>query len=177
MEWATIDYTMCVAFFFILSGYVLSHAYGEAILAGKINLLAYIVLRLARLYPLHILTAVVMVVLLINENASGAITRGRALETIFLMQSLFTGGWSLNAPSWSIGAEFWAGLIIVPLCSRHPYLRAFALCAAAAAFVAVDFDAGFMAATPSATERRWDVSRSAGVCRSFLSSTSRCLAG
>jgi peptidoglycan/LPS O-acetylase OafA/YrhL len=142
---STIDYTMCVAFFFILSGYVLSHAYGEAILAGTINLRDYIVLRLARLYPLHILTAIVMAVLLINQYGSGAITRGGVFETVFLMQSIFTGGWSLNAPSWSIGAEFWAGLIIVPVCSRSLYLCAFALCAAAAAFIVVDLDAGFMA--------------------------------
>ncbi len=141
----TIDFTLCVAFFFILSGYVLSQAYGEAIRSGRMTIRGFIFARFARLYPLHVATALVMAAALLVMRQRSEITPLRLFETLTLTQSLFSGNWSLNAPSWSIGAEFWGGLIMLALCGRSSAARAIALVVAAIALIAIDRRGGFIA--------------------------------
>ena len=46
-----------VSFFFLLSGFVLSYSYKERVLNHSLSYLKYSLLRLARLSPLHLLTA------------------------------------------------------------------------------------------------------------------------
>jgi peptidoglycan/LPS O-acetylase OafA/YrhL len=72
------------------------------------------------------------------------------METVTLTQSLFSGGWSLNLPSWSIGAEFWCGFIMLPLLWPWRWGRAAAILVAGTLFVAADLNGGFIA---SATGR------------------------
>lgn len=47
---------LAVDLFFILSGFVLSHTYGERIAKGRVGFCDYLVARLARLYPLFLAT-------------------------------------------------------------------------------------------------------------------------
>src|SRR3954464_14566979 len=60
-------FSMCVAFFFILSGYVLTHAYGtELRKPGFDSVRAFLVIRLARLYPLHIVTWAIVFAVIVH---------------------------------------------------------------------------------------------------------------
>jgi peptidoglycan/LPS O-acetylase OafA/YrhL len=147
-----IDYTLCVVFFYVLSGYVLSYAYGDAIGSRRMSAYDFVVIRIARLYPLHILTAAFVAVswtawfLLLHHgppNVSKPTASG-VLETITLTQSLFTAGWSLNTPSWSIAAELWCGLIILPLCSCSRMLRSVAVVVCVLAYIATALKGGFI---------------------------------
>jgi peptidoglycan/LPS O-acetylase OafA/YrhL len=150
-----LDFSLCVVFFYILSGYVLAYAYGDAIGSGRMTAYDFVVIRIARLYPLHFLTAAFVAVMwtisvvlfhhglsnLSNPTISGV------LETVTLTQSLFTGGWSLNTPSWSIAAELWCGLIVLPLCSSSRMLRGIAVVVCVLAYVATTMNGGFIGST------------------------------
>jgi peptidoglycan/LPS O-acetylase OafA/YrhL len=146
------DFTLCVLFFFILSGYVLAYAYGDAIASGKMGTYEFLVVRFARLYPLHILTAAIVGAMW----TSAVLFRGHhppdftilgVIETVTLTQSLFSGGWSLNLPSWSIGAEFWCGLLMLPLLWPSRWGHATAILLGAVLFVTADLYGGFIAST------------------------------
>lgn len=52
-----------VSFFFMLSGFILSYAYGQRVADGTFSTRAFIAKQLTRLYPLHLLTFAVMVLL------------------------------------------------------------------------------------------------------------------
>jgi peptidoglycan/LPS O-acetylase OafA/YrhL len=80
-----------------------------------------------------------------HHQADLTVDLGNVLENITLTQSLFTGHWSLNTPSWSIGAEFWCGLIILPLCSSSRTLRSVAVIVCILAFIGTDVSGGFLA--------------------------------
>lgn len=149
---SNLDYSLCVVFFYILSGYVLAYAYGEAIGSDRMTAYDFAVIRIARLYPLHILTAAFVAVMwsvsvvLVHHGLSNLSkpTATGVLETITLTQSLFTGGWSLNTPSWSIAAELWCGLIMLPLCSSSRMLRAVAVLVCVLAYLATAMNGGFI---------------------------------
>lgn len=150
--YAGITFSMCVAFFFILSGFVLVHAYGDEIHAGRLSLWDFFVIRFARLYPLHILTAVVVGVLLFAFGRRAEITPIGILENLVVSQSLISGTWSLNAPAWSLGPEIWGSLLIFALCSRRPTTRAVLVAATAAVVLYVEIRSGFLM---SYTGRYW----------------------
>jgi peptidoglycan/LPS O-acetylase OafA/YrhL len=149
---SNIDFGLCVVFFYVLSGYVLAYAYGDAIGSRRMSAYDFVVIRIARLYPLHILTAAFVAglwtawFLLLHHdlpNVSKPTTSG-VLETITLTQSLLTGGWSLNTPSWSIAAELWCGLIILPLCSSSRILRSVAVVVCVLAYIVTAMNGGFL---------------------------------
>lgn len=52
-----------VSFFFILSGFILSYAYGNKVETGTFRHGAFILKQLSKFYPLHLLTFVIMVAL------------------------------------------------------------------------------------------------------------------
>lgn len=52
-----------VSFFFMLSGFILSYAYGQGVDDGSFSTLSFIKKQLIKFYPLHLLTFLVMVVL------------------------------------------------------------------------------------------------------------------
>ncbi|KXI28266.1 acyltransferase family protein [Paraglaciecola hydrolytica] len=109
-----------VDFFFVLSGFVMSLAYGVRIHNG-FPFKAYIIARLGRLYPLHITILLVWLVYLTfkqilfvygfggseqfdeNNNFVSFVTH------VFFIQSFgINDGNSWNVPSWSISSEFFA---------------------------------------------------------------------
>jgi peptidoglycan/LPS O-acetylase OafA/YrhL len=150
-----IDFTLCVVFFYVLSGYVLAYAYGDAIGSNRMTAYDFVVIRIARLYPLHISTAAFVAgmwavsVVYFHHRLSNLsnLTAGGVLETVTLTQSLFTGGWSLNTPSWSIAAELWCGLIILPLCSSSRRLCSVAVVVCVLAYIATAMNGGFIGST------------------------------
>jgi peptidoglycan/LPS O-acetylase OafA/YrhL len=102
-----------VDFFFVLSGFVIAHAYGEQLVPGD-----FVRRRFARLWPLHVamLAALIGLELAHLATAPGAFTGGRSLFAILtnllLIQSLgIQDGETWNGPAWSISTEFYTYLI------------------------------------------------------------------
>lgn len=122
-------FALCVPFFFMLSGYVLEHAYGDAIREGRMNLGRFAVARFARLYPLHFLTFAVVVLfwlsidlvrqfiaLPVNDVVGLNASPVQWFEALTLTHFLFGGGVAFNTPSWSISIELWCSFYVFALC-------------------------------------------------------------
>lgn len=104
--------------FFILSGFVLTHAYRQALEAGRLHYGRFLVARFARIYPAHL--AVLFFVLLMVGSARVLGAEFDAdlynpmglLTTILLIHAwlpeVVTAEW--NGPSWSLSAEWFAYL-------------------------------------------------------------------
>ncbi|WP_036385764.1 acyltransferase [Muricauda sp. MAR_2010_75] len=115
-----------VDFFFLLSGFILAHVYGERFQNG-INLKnawKYLWARFSRLYPLHIfclLTHIVVAIVLVIgfPNVWEKFGHMYALEGIpvhlVLGQAWGSEYWlTWNVPSWSVSAE-WAIYMVSPI--------------------------------------------------------------
>lgn len=103
--------------FFVLSGFILSHVYLEAAGSGRFSYGGFLWARIARVYPLHLVTLFGMIGLGVAATAAGlaidgSLTDWRALPAHLTM----THAWGLapssafNHPSWSISAEWFAYL-------------------------------------------------------------------
>ena len=106
-----------VEVFFVLSGFILSHVYLQAAGEGRYSHRGFLWARIARVYPLHLLTLFGMLGLGVAATAAGvavdaSLTDWRALPAHLTM----THAWGLapssafNHPSWSISAEWFAYL-------------------------------------------------------------------
>lgn len=124
-----------VDFFFLLSGFIIAHVYGER-LAGPNKFPAikdYLWARFARIYPLHLFTLLLLVIAapiaahFFPQAVDGSWTTyfawsalpSNLLFTHAMNQHVYL---SWNMVSWSIGAEWWtyvvALLAIIPLWRR-----------------------------------------------------------
>jgi peptidoglycan/LPS O-acetylase OafA/YrhL len=110
-----------VSFFFVLSGFVLTYAYGGR---GDVKLRTFFVNRLARIWPSHLVTAAVALALFHSGMIYSADWYPYVLTNLFMLHAWVpTSGhvFSLNAVTWSISAEmaFYAGFPLV-LVARRP---------------------------------------------------------
>lgn len=129
---------MAVPLFFVLSGYVLAHAYEREIGVGKLNFRSFVIYRLARLYPLHILAFAAMCALwgflyILHPAANFRLVGswGQLFETLTLTHFWLGYTQSFNLPSWSISVEFWGGILVFWLCLIAPNKLVVILCATA----------------------------------------------
>jgi len=99
-----------VDLFFLLSGFVMTHAYG-AMAASAAAWLAFLKARLARIYPVHLL---VLFLLLPELGTSPAFSPGGLVSSLVLLQSPWHA-MCWNFPSWSISAEWHAYLVFPAL--------------------------------------------------------------
>lgn len=122
----------CVDIFFVLSGFVLLHAYGDRLATGRQvwrhRLLRFGLLRVGRLWPLHAATLALMVALegarhvYLSHHAGLPVATPpfgaghRPVEILthlaFLHNFRTFGDYSWNFPSWSIAVEFYASLLL-----------------------------------------------------------------
>ena len=110
-----------VELFFVLSGFILSHVYAAAVESGRFRYGGFVWARLARIYPLHLLTLAAMGVLagaaavlrVVPEHAIAPPASLPAHLTLTHAWGVLPGG-SWNHPSWSISAE-WAAYLAFPL--------------------------------------------------------------
>lgn len=102
-----------VDFFFVLSGYVIARAFWREPRQSRLG--SNILARVARMYPLHLLTLLIVAILLACLPATARDpdfvqptndARHFLLNLLLLNQSGLQEGWSFNTPAWSISAEF-----------------------------------------------------------------------
>jgi peptidoglycan/LPS O-acetylase OafA/YrhL len=143
---------MLVDLLFLLSGFVLSHVYLEKIAKRRVRPLEFFVLRFSRLYPLHLLTLVVVASLQLYRAHSGLgafVYEANdffhlLLNLAFLQYGVVRTAYSFNGPSWSLTVEelaylaFFASLYFFG--GRHR-LAFLALLAAGAAVNLLGWDA------------------------------------
>lgn len=124
---------LMVDFFFVLSGFVLSHVYGDWFAEGpkRLPYRQYMVARFARIYPLHLftLTWVIGVYALFVwfrlplEGPPSEVLDPKSIPLHLILAQAFYpvqfGTW--NTPSWSISTE-WLMYLLFPFLIR-PFLR------------------------------------------------------
>lgn len=112
-----------VDFFFILSGFILTHAYREPLRQGRCTIRDFYVRRFARIYPLHLVTLLIMAgVFLFTPLGFGFVDDwpSRFPVTSFFSHFFMIHAWGrehvlhFNIPSWSISAE-WFAYLLFPL--------------------------------------------------------------
>ncbi|OHX21635.1 hypothetical protein BI344_03760 [Chromobacterium sphagni] len=149
-------FQLAVDYFFILSGFVLTHAYKDK-LSNSNFLRSFIRDRVARLYPLHLATLFILMFLNIWFVE---ITKGQWLEQGWSYQDgrtytlslhllllnnigLTPGGPSWNAPAWSISVEFWINILLAGIALKmRKYLLAFCIAAFMLAYSTLFFSIG-----------------------------------
>ena len=145
---------LMVDFFFILSGFIMCHVYGE-LFATSVkgpSFKKFTIARFARVYPLHFVTLVYTIVLFYISGKSGiplspVLQIGNNGFSIFtnllLLQSMNLHNWfSWVHASWSISVEWWAYMVFPFLVK--PFMR---LSAAGKALVALLCFAGYLCIT------------------------------
>jgi hypothetical protein len=114
-SWVLVD------FFFVLSGFVIMHSYGNRVSDGA-SATIFMIRRIGRLWPLN--TAMLLVLLMFELTRVFAAHHGVQLTTppfhgatdpayllprLFLLQAFIPISW--DEPSWSIGTEFIAYIV------------------------------------------------------------------
>lgn len=106
-----------VEVFFVLSGFILSHVYLQAAGEKRFSYGGFLWARIARVYPLHLLTLFGVMALGLVAVAAGMSIDANVLSWETLPAHLtLTHAWGLapaagwNHPSWSISAEWFAYL-------------------------------------------------------------------
>jgi peptidoglycan/LPS O-acetylase OafA/YrhL len=114
---------LMVDFFFILSGFIMLHVYGKWFSDGVTGnaFKKFTIARLARVYPLHILMLLFLVVMY-DVSSNLGIAKTPVLEirngiysfvtNVFLLQSMNMHDWfSWCHASWSISTEWWTYMV------------------------------------------------------------------
>jgi peptidoglycan/LPS O-acetylase OafA/YrhL len=140
---------LAVDLFFIMSGCVLAHVYGGwfRLRVGPATTLAFLRARFARVYPLHLATLIMILIIQLWLTFAAYLRQGGdampawpdvlnladMIKNLLLVHGLWNDGLSWNFPSWSISTEFFAYLtfpLAAPLLLRLRILPALALMAA-----------------------------------------------
>lgn len=135
---------MFVDFFFVLSGFVIANSYFERLQQGH-SVTKFMLLRLCRIYPLHLALLSLFLVMELagyifgsaGSSARIAFAHPRSVPELVASLSLthiFFQFPSLvwNGPSWSIAAEVWTYLLMAASVRFFPrYAIMFIACAAA----------------------------------------------
>lgn len=103
-----------VTFFFVLSGFIMTHAYQHSLTQKTLPTKKYLFLRIARIWPLHVITALPFVFYFFYKGSEDFLK-------IITVNVLLLQSWvpsvqyymSLNAVSWSLSVElfFYIGFI------------------------------------------------------------------
>jgi len=140
-----------VDFFFVLSGFVISHAYMQRLSSGA-EIGEFVKRRFWRLWPLHV---TILMLFVLSEFAKFIVVHDLNIETLnapftgpHSVASIFTNFFMIhslgvhdrltwNIPSWSISTEFYTYLVFAGVCflAARTKARLSALAVASAAIV------------------------------------------
>lgn len=103
-----------VDLFFLLSGFLFFWLYSKKVSQHQISFKKFILLRISRIYPLHLLTLVVVLVeQLFSLQINGDFVVYRFNDFFHFMMNIFLishwgfqKGFSFNGPIWSVSVEF-----------------------------------------------------------------------
>jgi peptidoglycan/LPS O-acetylase OafA/YrhL len=110
---------LAVQFFWLISGFIFYYVYDLQIRDNKIRFGAFCLLRFSRLYPLHLLTLVIVALLQIvfyQLHHNYFVYPDNGIRNFFL-NVFFVSGWSehfdfsFNVPIWSVSVEIFVYLI------------------------------------------------------------------
>jgi peptidoglycan/LPS O-acetylase OafA/YrhL len=140
---------LAVDFFFVLSGFVLSHAYSKRFETGM-TLREFMIARLVRIYPLYALALILAVLTGLNEIYFGKIDASSfGLDVIFavlfapsLMQQDHYS-YPLNYPAWSLFCELVANTAFGAIGKRLIDRALVAIVAAASVFLILSVSLGW----------------------------------
>ena len=104
-----------VDLFFVISGFIFFYKYQDGINNKLLSFRDYLILRLSRLYPLIVITLFItagLQYIILSQTGKFSIYENNdllsfILNLFFLQSGFFNIGFSFNAPSWSLGIEFW----------------------------------------------------------------------
>ncbi|TFV74528.1 acyltransferase [Bradyrhizobium frederickii] len=107
-----------VDFFFVLSGFVIASNYRSRLAEG-FGIGRFLMLRLGRIYPLHLVTLLLFIPIDAAKDGIGPNLLQAIVTNLLLLQGLGVNpqNW-LNFASWSISAEFAAYVIFAAVVSR-----------------------------------------------------------
>lgn len=114
-----------VSFFFILSGFILSYKYKESFVTKAITFKKFILSRIFRIYPLHLLTFVFTFYLTYYNNVDDVFFWIKSVTNLLLIQSFIPAKdyfFSFNGVSWSISNELFFYLLfplLIALFSKY----------------------------------------------------------
>lgn len=150
-----------VDFFFVLSGFVVCHAYRDRI-RDRREFTGFLIRRIGRLWPLHLAVLFAMMLgvmainlvghhperLLIDSGSSNYSLRALVLNAL-LLNSMGLYGSAWNGPAWSIGAEFYTYILfaLVVIAARRHLLLVSSALAVAAVLVILIFAPAYMNST------------------------------
>jgi peptidoglycan/LPS O-acetylase OafA/YrhL len=117
---------LAVDLFFFLSGFILTHVYGDRLAAdpSRRGIGSFLWARFCRLYPMNVFTLAVLAAQYLLGRLfvpAGFSFKTQLTASLLLMQVPWLREVALNSPSWSISAEFYAYLVfplVVPVVSR-----------------------------------------------------------
>ncbi|WP_082092741.1 acyltransferase family protein [Devosia epidermidihirudinis] len=108
---------LAVDFFFVLSGFILTHVYRDAWRAGTYRHGSFMGKRFARVWPLHAATLIGVALIVLAGARFGLSPEWHPTISSFILNALMLDAEGLtpelawNQPAWSIGAEWFAYLL------------------------------------------------------------------
>lgn len=144
-----------VSFFFVLSGFILTHVYHAS---AEFRFRKFIRLRVARLWPLHVFALILVLAFVVPPTFAGSgffDPRATFAANLFMVQSLvpYTNYmFSWNSVSWSISTEFCFYLVFPLLLVRIERAWAPTLIVSAALVVLVFATLAFLGAPVDSTD-------------------------
>ncbi|HEY6528545.1 MAG TPA: acyltransferase [Cellvibrionaceae bacterium] len=150
---------LCVDLFFILSGFVLAHVYHRFSQGvGAADYRAFITARIARIYPLHLVTLAIVLLLelialllwhttpSVQAHWAAPFTGEQTLAsfaTNLMMLQTFHWGAFWNVPAWSLSAEFttylWLPWLVRAFVTASPFRCVGAGLVALGCLIAIEF--------------------------------------
>lgn len=123
---------LLVDFFFLLSGFIICHVYGDKLTQKKKGIAKnYLWARFSRLYPLHLFALLFLFLqfLVLSSQSEEYYENSKSFFPLFdFFVYLFMGqssgilsNYSWNLPAWSIAAEWWTyilAIFIIPIINK-----------------------------------------------------------